>query len=313
MLPTAKFMFLNGKIVPYEDCRIHAFSALAKYGTGVFEGLRGYWNPDRNDLYVFRLREHLLRLQFGMKVMRFDGIPSLQYLEDGVLDMLRANDLRQTAHIRLIAFVEEDGEMYATGPVGVVCGAIPRPQSPKVTDGVNLAVSSWSRLSDNVMPPRVKAVGNYVNNRAAELGARVDGYDGALLLTREGKVAEGSGACLFLMRDGRVVTPDVTSDILESITRDTMIQLFREKAGITVQERKVDRTELYAADELFWCGSGYEVQPIISVDRLPVGSGKPGQITRTMQKHYFDLVHGRSDEHPEWRTPLYGNDRGAAA
>lgn len=306
-LPTARFMSLNGRIVPYEDCRIHAFSSVVKYGAAVFEGLRGYWNPDRGDMYVFRLKEHIDRLRHGMRVMRFDPLPSDAMLAESVLGMIRANDLRQTVHLRLIAYLDGDEELATTGPVGVVCGAVPRERSKAVTDGVHVAISSYTRIADNVLPARVKATANYVNNRAAELEARRNGFGGVLMLTAQGKVSEGSGACLFMVRDGELHTPSVTSDILESITRDTVIQLAREKLGLRVTERSIDRHEIYVAEEAFWCGSGYEVQPVLSLDRLDIGTGKPGPVTRAVQQAYFDVVEGHVNDHPAWRTPVYGN------
>lgn len=306
-------MTLDGEVVAYADCRIHAFSALAKYGTGVFEGLRGYWSAETGQMHVFRLREHLERLRFGAKVMRFATIPEIAFLERCVLDMLRANRLEENVHIRLIAFVADDGELTTAGPVSVVCGALPRASSPRVEAGVQVRTSSWARNADNALPARIKCVGGYVNNRAAELEALADGYDGVLMLTREGKLAEGSGACPFLLRDGVLVTPDVTSDILESITRATVIQLAREVLGREVVERQVDRSELWAAEEAFWCGTGYEIQPIIGVDRIAVGDGRPGSVTRAIQKAYFDVVYGRTMTHGAWRTPVIGPSEGRAA
>jgi branched-chain amino acid aminotransferase len=309
---TAPMMSLNGRVVPYDQCLVHAFSGAVKYGAGVFEGLRGYWNEEKQDLYVFRLPEHLERLRYGMRVMRLEPVYEPAFLEEALLAMIRANGLRETIHLRMIAFLDGDDELAATGPVGLVCGAVPRPRSKLVEDGVHVAVSTFARLSDNAMPPRVKATGNYINNRAAELEARRNGYQGVLMLTDRGKVSEGSGACFFMVRHGALHTPDVSSDILESITRDTVITLARE-AGLAVHERAIDRHEVYAADEAFWCGSGYEVQPILSLDRLALGSGAPGPVTRALQRAYFDVVEGRTAAHPGWRTPVWGNAGRAAA
>jgi branched-chain amino acid aminotransferase len=300
-------MSLNGRIVPYEECNIHAFSGVVKYGAAVFEGLRGYYNAERNDVYVFRLREHLERLRYGMRIMRMEPIFELEFMEHSLLSMIRANGLRETAHLRMIAYLDGDDELAATGPTGLVCGAVPRTRGKAVTDGVDVCVSSYTRIADNALPPRVKATANYVNNRAAELEARRNGFDGVLMLTNAGKVSEGSGACFFMVRNGALHTPDVTSDILESITRDTVIQLARDKLGLQVVERTIDRHEVYAADEAFWCGSGYEVQPIKTLDRLAIGTGKPGAVTRAVQKTYFDVVEGRVTDYPEWRTSVYAN------
>ncbi|MBM3523926.1 MAG: branched-chain-amino-acid transaminase [Alphaproteobacteria bacterium] len=298
-------MYLNGKIVDYADCKVHAFSSAVKYGAGVFEGLRGYWNDQAKQLYVFRLREHMERLRFGLKAMRYADIPPLAELERAIVEVSRANNIRATAHFRLIAFLDGDDELATVGPTGVVAGAVVRGSSPRIESGMTAMISSYTRIADNAMPPRVKCTANYVNNRAAELEARAAGYDGALMLTQEGKLSEASGACCFLVRNGKLITPDLASDILESITRETVIELARTTLGLTVEERRIDRSELVAADEMFACGSGWEVIPIVSVGRIDVGAGKPGPVTRAVQKAYFDVVHGRTNQHAGWLTPVW--------
>jgi branched-chain amino acid aminotransferase len=303
-VPTAGKMWLNGRIVPYDACQLHAFSGVVKYGAAVFEGLRGYWNPERGEMYVFRLAEHLERLRFGMRVMRLEPLFEAEYMAGGLLEMIRANELRENVHLRMIAYLDGDDELAATGPVGLVCGAVPRPRSRAVTDGVHVAVATYARLSDNAMPPRVKATGNYINSRAAELEAKRNGYQGVLMLSDRGKVSEGSGACFFMVRHGALHTPDTSSDILESITRDTVIALARE-SGIAVHERTIDRHEVHAANEAFWCGTGFEIQPILSLDRIAIGAGAAGEITRALQRSYFDLVEGRSNAHADWRTAVW--------
>ncbi len=302
-MPTAPWMYLDGKIVAYGEATVHAFSGVVKYGCGVFEGLRGYAGGD-GQLYVFRLPEHLERLRFGEKVMRYDTVHDQAELADAVLSMLRANELHEDVHIRLIAYMDGDLPLHQTGPIGLIAGAVPRP-SKGAGGGVHVCVSSWQRIADAALPARVKATGNYVNNRAAEIAAMQDGYDGVLMLTAQGKVAEGSGACLFLVRDGRLITPGVDSDILESITRDTVLALAPEVAGAAAIERTVDRSELYAASEAFWCGSGQEIEPILSVDRLPVGDGTVGPVTRAMQERYFAVVRGEDPAYRHWLTPVW--------
>lgn len=308
-MPTAELMCHNGEIVAYGDARVHAFSGVVKYGAGVFEGLRAYWSEADGELYVFRLDEHVERLRFGMRMMRFAEIYAADHLRDCILRMLRANELRENVHIRIIAYLDGDDELAATGPVGLIAGAVPRPQAKNVASGIHVRVGSWQRLADNAMPPRVKCTGNYVNNRAAEMEARRDGYDGVIMLTAAGKVSEGSGACLFIVRDGVLHTPDLASDILESITRDTVIQIAGEAGCGTVRERTIDRSELHACTEAFWCGSGQEVVPILSVDRMAVGDGSVGPLTKRIQDHYFRLVRGEIAGPDGWLTPVWGTDR----
>ena len=237
--------------------------------------------------------------------MRYADIPPLEELERAIVEVSRANAIRATTHYRMIAFLDGDDELATTGPTGIVVGAVVRGSSPKIETGMAAMISSYVRIADNAMPPRVKCTANYVNNRAAELEARAGGYDGALMLTQDGKLSEASGACVFMVRNGRLVTPDIGSDILESITRDTVIELARTKLGLQVEERRIDRSEIAAADEMFACGSGWEVMPINSVARMDVGDGKPGPVTRAMQKAYFDVVHGRTNTHPGWLTPVW--------
>jgi branched-chain amino acid aminotransferase len=306
-MPTADFMCLDGEIVRYADARIHAFSGVVKYGCGVFEGIRAYWNQAERELFVFRLAEHLERLRFGMKLMRYAEVYPTAYLADCVLTMLRANQLRENVHIRLIAYLGGDDELAQTGPVGLIAGAVPRGSPKGVTSGIHVRVGSWARIADNALPPRVKCTGNYVNNRAAEIEARQDGYDGVIMLTAAGKASEGSGACVFIARGGRLHTPDLASDILESITRDTIIRIAPATIGSAVVERSVDRSELYAADELFWCGSGQEIMPILSVDRIPVGDGRIGPLTRALQERYFAIVRGEDPAHRRWLTPVWAD------
>ncbi|WP_198376237.1 branched-chain amino acid transaminase [Neoroseomonas rubea] len=300
---TAHTIIQNGRAIPFEDAKVHALSVGLAYGAAVFEGIRAYMNPSTKRLSVFRLEEHLARLDQGMKFMRFDSPPSRDTMRQGVLDSIRANAPDDDCYIRLQVHIEARGNQSTTGPVGWVCAAIPRERSTKRESGIAACVSSWTRIADNTMPARIKATANYHAGRIATLQARADGYDMPILLTRDGKVSETAAACLFLVRDGVVITPTRDSDILESVTRDTVLALAAEH-GLPVQERRADRTELYVADEVFLCGTGQELAPITSVDRLPVGSGKPGPITMRLQQAYESVVRGTTDAHAEWRTPV---------
>ena len=305
MAANPKYLSMNGKIVPYAEATVHTLSPCVKYGAAVFEGIRGYWNDKRKDMYVFRLKEHLDRLQFSMKVMRFDQHLESAALERALIEVIKANELREDIHIRLLVWVDGEEDMTATGPIGWSIAALRRPPQRAVTEGVHCAVSSWRRIDDHAMPARVKATANYNNGRLAGLQAKADGYDNTIILTQEGRVAESPGSCFFMVRDGRPVTPAVTNDILESVTRATVMQIFSQYLSRATQERDISRTELYAAQETFFCGSGYEIQPILSIDRQPVGNGKPGELTRALQQKYFALVRGETGDHAEWRTPVY--------
>ena len=297
-------IWLNGKLVPQAEAVLPVDSAAVFYGTNVFEGLRAYWNKADEELYAFRLQEHFTRLRESMKMMRFTVPYSDVDLYEAVREVLRGNAIREDVHMHLVAYVGGAG-LDATSPTGLYIN--PR-RRQRVTEGkgVSACVSSWARTSDNAIPIRLKCGANYQNGRLAKLQAKVDGYDEPIFLNGRGKVAEGTGATFFMVRKGRLCTPTTSNDILESITRTTLIEdVAPNVVGMDVVERELDRTELYTADEAFLCGSGYEITPVTSVDRFPVGRGEVGPVTRAIANGYMNLVRGVDSRHPEWRTPTY--------
>jgi branched-chain amino acid aminotransferase len=293
----------NGVAMPFAEARIHPLALGVAFGVAVFEGLRAYRHPGTGAFSVFRLDEHLARLQQGIKVMRFADPPSSATLRAAVLEVIRLNAPDEDAYLRLQVQIEAMGMMASTGPVGWIAAALPRERSTKFATGLAATISSWTRIADNAMPPRIKASANYHAGRLATLQARADGYDSALLLTARGKLSEAAAACLFLVRDGVLVTPGRSSDILESVTRATVLTLAGE-FGIAVEERDVDRTELYVAEEVFLCGTGQELVAVTSVDRLPVADGRPGPMTQRLQAAYEAVVRGTTEAHPEWRAAV---------
>lgn len=301
----AKYASMNGEIVPWAEATVHAYSPVAKYGAGVFEGIRGYWNAEHEQMYVFRLQEHLQRLRQSQILMRFERIVDEQTIARQILELLRANAFRETVHIRPSVYVDGTGGSGARGPIGVSITAVPRARAPFVETGCSAQISSWVRIADTAMPARVKANANYNNSRLAAIQAQDDGYDTAIMLNARGKVSEGPGMCFFMIRRGVPVTPGVGNDILESITRDTVLELLREFDGLKPVERDVDRSELYDAEEAFFCGTAWEVTPVTSIDRLRIGDGEIGAVTRRLQGRYFDIVQARTDDYPHWRTPVY--------
>jgi len=301
-----RYMLFNGEIIPYEDGRIHIAAPAVKYGIGVFEGVRAYWNEADEQLYVFRLREHMERLKQSMKLLRLEDKYSLDELMDGLLRMIRANEFRTTIQMRVVALLDEPETLRpAMGPVTICMHGSPKEPHSFLEKGLTAGTSSWIRPSDNALPVRVKCNANYVNARLAELEAKAGGFDRAILLNSRGKVAEGPASTMFIIRKGRPMTPGVTSDILESITRDSLIHLFKEEFDLETVQRDIDRSEIYTAEEAFLCGTLAEVSPIVSLDGVPVGDGKVGPITRALQARYSDVVYGRSEAHPEWRTAVY--------
>jgi len=295
-------VYMNGDYVPWAEAKVHVFSPAMKYGAGVFEGIRGYWSDEDQQMKIFRLRDHLLRLEFSQKVMRFEKVFGTDEVADAVVELIRRNDFREHVHIRPTVYVDGDGESGALGPVGLSITAVRRATKAVVMNGCRVQVSSWQRLSDLAMPTRVKANANYNNSRMASVQAKTDGYDTALMLNAAGHVSEGPGMCFFMVRGGRPVTPSITSSILESITRATVIDLLDGEFDHQTQERDVDRSELYDADEAFFCGTAFEVTPILEIDGMPVGDGKIGPLTRKLRDAYFDLVTGTVADERGWLT-----------
>jgi branched-chain amino acid aminotransferase len=301
-----KSVTVNGERMPLEDAKVSIMAPGLTFAATVFEGLRAYWNEEKQELFVFRLDDHLKRLLDSMKLLRLDEHYSVDTLREQLLEDLRSNGYREDTYIRLQSYVDDWGSMTAKGPVSTSIVSYPRPRLDAFRTGRDFAVSSWRRLDDNASPPRAKAAGNYINSRLAGLEAKESGYDGAIILTAAGRVSEGPGGCIFLVRNGVLITPGVTSGILESITRDSILKMAEETSQAT-EARDVDRTELYIADEIFYCGTGQEITPIISVDRVQAGNGKPGKITQAMQALYDGQVRDIAPEHRDWRTPVYGN------
>ena len=295
-------IWMNGRLVAQDQAVLPVNSAAVFYGTNVFEGLRAYWNADDGEVYCFRLQEHFVRFRESMKMMRFTVPYSDVDLYEAVREVLKGNEVREDIHMHLVAYVTGAG-MDATAPTGLYIN--PRRRGRIADGGLACCVSSWLRTSDNAIPIRLKCGANYQNGRLAVLQAKADGYDAPILLNQQGHVAEGTGATFFMVRKGKLVTPPVSSDILESITRTTLIEEIGPELGLDVVEREIDRTELYVADEAFFCGSGYEITPIVSIDRFPLGDGAVGSTTRRLLTAYMNVVRGIDTRRPEWRTPVY--------
>ncbi len=294
-------IWMNGKVVPGEQAVLPVNSAAVFYATNCFEGLRAYWNATDGEMYGFRLAEHFARLRESMKMMRFTVPYSDVDLYEAVGEVLKTNEVREDVHMHMVAYVLGTG-LDATTPTGLYINPRRRPSAPT---GLRACVSSWTRTNDNAIPIRLKSGSNYQNGRLATLQAKADGYDSPILLNQTGTVAEGTGATFFMVRRGVLLTPPLTADILESITRITLLADVIPDLGLDVQEREIARTELYVADEAFFCGSGYEITPILSIDRFPLGNGEVGPITKKLSRAYMDLVRGIDKRHPEWRTPVY--------
>lgn len=304
-----RYLWWNGKLTPWDEAMVHVTEVGWSSVSAIFEGIMSYWNADDEELYVFQLDAHLRRLLRSEKVMRMRQDYSVAALREAVVELLRANEYRADAYIQPLAYPTGSGSFrrlntVEPSPVDLRITTRPSPSHLLKGEGKHACISSWTRISDNVMPPRVKNLSNYRNSQLASSQAAIDGYDTPILLNAAGKVAEGPGACLMLVRDGRLITPPVTDSILESITRGSVIELARNELGLEVVERSVDRTELYIADEVFFCGTAAEITPIVSVDRYAVGDGGQGPITTQLERVFYDVVHGCNHRYAGWVTPV---------
>ena len=301
------FAFFRGEFVPIEKARVSIMTHAFNYGTGCFEGLRAYWNEAEEQLLVFRMAEHYRRFHTSARILRIALSYSVEQLDEITLDLLRREGYRQDVYIRPLAYKSSEGIGVRLHDIedDFALFAMPFGRYVEKEEGADVAVSSWRRVADNAIPARAKVTGAYVNSALAKSDALLNGYDEAIVLNQDGHVSEGSAENLFLVRDGKLVTPPVIENILEGITRATIIQIAREELALETVERPIDRTELYVADEVFFCGTGVQVAAIASVDRRPVGDGKMGPIVQQIRQLYFDVVRGRVPRYRHWCTPVY--------
>jgi len=278
-----------------------------QYGTGVFEGIRGYWSPEHEQLFILKLREHYRRMQNSVKVLKLEIPMNLDELCETSIELVRRNNFRQDVYLRPFAFKssEEIGVRLHNLKDSFAIYVTPFGNYVEVDRGIRCMVSSWRRIDDNAAPARAKITGIYVNSALAKTEAMENGFDEAIMLTHEGHVSEGSAENIFLLRDGRVYTPPTSDNILEGLTRLAVMELLSKELDIEVVERCIDRSELYVADEICLCGTGAQISPVVEVDRRPIGDGKVGPVVSKLQKLYFDVVRGNSAKYRNWLTPVY--------
>jgi len=302
-----KYAYFEGKIRPIESAKVSVMTHSFNYGTAVFEGIRGYWNADEGQLYMFKLHEHLDRMFRNFNILRMKPTLSLEEVASVIIELAEKNGFQEDIYIRPIVYKSS----YVLGPKvhelddELTIYIIRLGDYVDTSSGLNVAVSSWRRLSDNALPPRAKICGCYVNSALAATEAKESGFDEAIFLNEDGTVSEGSAMNIFLVHGDKLVTPPVPANILVGVTRTTVIQIAKEKLGIDTQCRPVGRTELYVADEVFFCGTGAQVAPVTYIDRRPVGDGNPGPVTGRLQKVYFDTVQCRVPEYRSWCTSVY--------
>lgn len=299
-------IWLKNEIVNVNDAKINVLSPTSQFGLNVFEGIPCYWNEEEKQLYAFRLEDHYNRLLKSAKLLQIKCPYTKEQLKKAFVDVIKANEYDENLSVRQTLFVDGFGSWGSSEPVDMFVAPIPRGRTSAEYNkkGLNVCVTSWRRISDETLSPRIKCGANYINSRVGQREALRNGYDTCLFLNEAGKVSEGPGSCFFIIKNGVLITPQLTDSVLESITRDTVIKLARSK-NLEVVERTIDRTELYVCDEAFLCGSAMEITPVLSIDKYLIGKGEIGTITQVLHKMYLDAVRGKIEEFKDWVMPIY--------
>lgn len=300
-----KYAFFQGKIVPISEAKVDIRTHALQYGTAVFEGIRSYWNEEAGKSHVFRMEDHYRRLFNSAKILMIKIKYTIEELCNITLELLRKENYKEDAYIRPFAYNSSlnIGPKLVGNEQDLFIYSIPLGEYLDTSKPIKVCTSSWTRIPDNCIPPRAKVSGSYINSALQKTEALLNGFDEAIVLTSDGQhVSEGSAMNIFLVKDSVLITPSLTSDILEGITRDTVIKIAKNDLGIEVVERAVDRTELYVADELFFCGTGAQISPIGSVDNRTIGNGSIGPITKKLQDLYFKIVRNEVEKYSSWCT-----------
>ena len=303
-----QFAYFEGAIVPVDQAKIGITNNTFHYGTGCFAGIRGYWNDEQQQLYIFRIHDHFRRFLNSARMLlcRLDDTPA--QLADVAVALMQKEGWQQNCYIRPVAYKDDSFFRVwlhdAEDRIAIV--SIPVDTYLKTDGGAKVCISSWRRVDDTAIPARGKINGSYVNSALVKSDAMLSGFDEALVLNQDGHVSEASAANFMMVRDGVLITPPITDNILEGITRRSVLELARNELHLDVVERPIDRTELYIADEAFFCGTGVQITPIASVDHRPMAHGVPGPITQRVTDLFMDVVYGRHPGYMHWLTPVYG-------
>ncbi|MCD6462558.1 MAG: branched-chain amino acid transaminase [Thermotogae bacterium] len=305
MLP--KYAYFKGKIVPYSEAKVGVMTHALNYGTAVFGGIRAYWNEEEEQLYIFRPYDHYRRFLNSAKLLCMELGHTPESLTEVTKELLRAEGHRCDVYIRPLAYKADEtiGVRLHDLTDEVTIFSIPFDRYVSNDTDAHVTVSSWRRIDDNTIPARGKISGAYVNSALIKTDAVRAGFDEALVLTQEGHVSEGSAENVFIVRDGVLITPPVTENILEGITRRSVMELAREELGIPVVERPIDRTEIYICDELFLTGTAAQITAVTRVDHRPVGNGKMGPITSKLRELFEKVVRGKMPKYRHWNIPVY--------
>ena len=305
------YAFFQKKFVPMPEAKIGVMTQALHYGTALFEGIRGNWNAEKGEMYLFRLKEHYQRMHNGAKLLKISLDYSVEEMTRLTVELIRKNELKEDSYVRPLAYksTEQMGVRLHNLDDDFLMFAIPWGRYLD-TDSCKCGVSSWRRPDDNTIPTSVKATGMYINNALAKTEAIENGYDEAIMLSPDGHVSEGSGENIFLVIDGKLHTPATYNNILVGITRDTVMQLAKHELGIETIERPIDRAELYSSQECFLTGTAAHLTPVSEIDRRPLGDGQVGPVTTKLKKLYFDAIQGKLPKYMDW-APLFTRSKEA--
>lgn len=302
-----KFAFFKGEIVPYTEAKVGVMTHALNYGTGAFGGVRAYWNAEQEQLYIFRSHDHFTRLLNSARMIAAQVDYTQDQLLSYTLDLIRAEDYREDIYIRPLIYKSNEiiGVRLHDLDSELTIFAIPFTRYVEHDDCAHVTFSSWRRIEDNAIPARGKFTGAYINSAFIKTDASRSGFDEALVLTNDGHLSEGSAMNVFIMRFGKLITPPITDNILEGITRSTIITLAREELGLEVEERSIDRTEVFLCDELFMTGTAAQVTAVTKIDHRPIADGLMGPVTTQLRQLFDDAVRGKMPAYTHWNTPVY--------
>lgn len=302
-----QYAYFEGKFCPIENAKVSITTTAFLYGTAVFEGIRAYWNPKTEELYLFRMREHFERMMDSVKIMHMSIKFSVDELCKLSVELLQRNSPRCDTYLRPTAYKSacKIGPSLDNNPTEFCMFSVPFGDYFHGANGLNVQISSWRRVEDNAIPARAKIVGSYANTALAKTDALTAGFDECIVLSENGHVSEGSAMNIFMVKRGKLITTPITENILEGITRHTVIEMAEQEFGLKTECRQIDRSELYTADELFFCGTGAQIAPIASVDRRKCGEGGVGPISAKIRDLYISICRGEVPKYSKWLTPVF--------
>lgn len=300
-----RLIWLNGRIVPVREASINILAPTSQFGANVFEGIRCYWNNEKKQLYAFRLEDHLRRLIQSAKLIGFVSKYKFTDLLQAFIDSVKCNKFVEDIAVRQTIFLDGFGSWSSREPISMFIAPIPKGRPFPDKEGITCFVSSWERIHEKSLSPKIKCGANYINSRMAQLEAESNNFDTAILLNKEGYISESVGSCIFIVKNGTLITPPLSASILESITRKTIMRIARDLLNLITIEKNITKEEVYKSDEVFLCGSSMEVTSVLEVDNYNINSHKKGEITKEINNLYIETVRDKIKRYSDWLTPIY--------